>query len=99
MDAHGDVVDFDSMFVFEWDFELPPALISFVRLLTLPQEDWERTREKGKVPKAKVDVGVLGVVGEVLGRRIGLYPTSIQVRIDYNSSDVRKCGVDCVLIV
>jgi hypothetical protein len=92
-------VNLDSVFVFELDFQLPPVVISFIRLLTLTIDDWARSREKEKVPKAKVDDGVLRIVHEVLRRRMSLYPTSIQVR-SYPKlgsrevvADYRVCGV------
>ncbi|OBZ70756.1 N-lysine methyltransferase setd6 [Grifola frondosa] len=45
----------DDAFVMGTDCELPEELISFLRLLFLSHEEWEKTRSKSKLPKAKVD--------------------------------------------
>jgi hypothetical protein len=63
-----------------FDLEIPPSIISIIRLLLLLDEEWEKTREKAKPPKPKMDAVVLTVLHEVLQRKLKEYPTSIQVR-------------------
>ena len=64
----------------ETDLELPEALISMVRLLLLPDDEWAKARDKGKPPKPKVDPQLLSLVLLVLRRRLEEYPTSLEVR-------------------
>ncbi|GBE80467.1 SET domain-containing protein [Sparassis crispa] len=69
----------DDTFVILTDCQLPNELVSFVRLLFLSQQEWEKTRAKSKLPKPKVDSVVLSVVMQVLERRLREYPTTIEV--------------------
>lgn len=68
----------DDVFDLYFDLEIPPSIISVIRLLLLPDEEWEKIKEKAKPPKPKMDAVVLTVLHEVLQRRLKEYPTSIQ---------------------
>ncbi|KZT10912.1 SET domain-containing protein [Laetiporus sulphureus 93-53] len=68
----------DDTFVIMTDCELPEELASFVRLLFLANDEWEKARKKGKLPKAKVDPSTLSIVADVLERRLREYPTTIE---------------------
>lgn len=59
--------------------EIPLALVSLIRLLRLPPEEWEKTVANDKVPKPKMDSEILGIVRSVLERRLEEYPTSLAV--------------------
>jgi hypothetical protein len=61
------------------NFAIPEELISLVRLLAMPRVEWERTREKGKVPKPKADVSILRIVESVLRKRLDEYKTTLEV--------------------
>jgi SET domain-containing protein 6 len=65
------------------DAEIPPALISFVRLLLLTPGDWEKAKEKQKLPKPKLTeedgLAVLDVIKQGLQRRLDEFPSSIEV--------------------
>jgi len=74
----------DSTFVIEAeDIDLPPPLISFVRLLLLSLKDWEKAKEKQKHPKPKLSeedgLTVLDVVNQGLQRRLDEFPSPIEV--------------------
>lgn len=68
-----------SVFVVEQDYVLPPTFISLIRLF-IKADEWGNAQEKGKPPKPKVDAEVLAVAKDVLERRLGLYPTTLEVR-------------------
>ncbi|KAI0666004.1 SET domain-containing protein [Trametes maxima] len=68
----------DDVFVLRTDCELPEELVSFVRLLLLPKDEWERTARKSKLPKPKVDKDVLSVSANVLESRLKEYPTTAE---------------------
>ena len=65
------------------DLEIPPPLISFVRLLLLSPEDWEKAKEKQKLPKPKFSdedgSTVLVVINQGLQRRLDQFPSTIEV--------------------
>lgn len=69
---------------------LPSALISFIRLLILPESDFESACSKGKLPKgnlkktdAKDNKEVLEIVNGVLEQREAMYVGgSVEVRFD-----------------
>jgi hypothetical protein len=71
--------DLRSVFVLESDLELPPELISLVRLLLLPLDEWTRARDKGKPPKPKADLEALNIIHDVLAQRLKGYPTTVKV--------------------
>lgn len=73
----------NSVFVLESP-TLPAPLISLIRLLLSQNGEWEKARDKGKLPKGKIgdEDGVIVDVGErVLWRRLGEYPTSLEVSL------------------
>jgi len=76
---HTLTISWDSTFAFESDLEPPDPLLSFIRLLMLPQDEWEKIKKKGKPPKPKTDAVALGLVCDVLVKRLDLYSTTIQV--------------------
>lgn len=76
----------DDVFVLESDLELPLELISLVRLLLLPLDEWRKTRDKGKPPKPKADLETLNIIHDVLDRRLKGYPTTTREDED------RLCG-------
>ena len=65
------------------DDEIPPPLVSFARLLLLSPEDWERAREKQKLPKPKLTEedgsAVLNVINQGLRQRLEEFPSTIEV--------------------
>jgi SET domain-containing protein 6 len=71
----------NSVFILEGDSALPipETLIRLVRLLLLPQHEWEKVRDKGKPPKPKIDTEILDIAINVLVRRLAQYPTTIPV--------------------
>jgi len=68
----------DDAFVLETDLQLPEALISLARLLLSLDGEWEKARDKGKIPKPKIDVQVLSVILQTLRKRLRQYPTTIE---------------------
>jgi len=74
----------DSTFVIEAeDLEVPSPLISFVRLLLLSPESWEKVKEKQKLPKPKLSeedgITALAVINQGLQRRLVEFPSTIEV--------------------
>ena len=67
------------MFVLDTKHGLPDEMVSFVRLLLLSGDEWNKTRTKSKLPKPKTDEGVLVVVVKVLAKRLEGYPTVLHV--------------------
>lgn len=65
----------DDVFIIDADPILPAALTSFIRLLLLSQEEWEKTREKGRPPKAKFDLQVSPLLRRILEMRLTSYET------------------------
>lgn len=53
--------------------------MSFCRLLLQSQSEWEKTKSKSKLPKAKVDESILSTIADALERRLAEYPTSVEV--------------------
>lgn len=70
---------------------LPPTLISFTRLFTLPEPDFKNARSKGKLPKGnlkkigiKDNKEVLEILDEVFKQREGMYiGGSVEVRFHF----------------
>ena len=67
------------MFVLDTKHGVPDELVSFVRLLLLSGDEWNKTRTKNRLPKPKIDAGVLAVVIKVLAKRLEGYPTALRV--------------------
>ncbi|KAG1848214.1 SET domain-containing protein [Suillus tomentosus] len=63
----------DDVFIIDADPVLPAALTSFIRLLLLTQEEWEKTREKGRFPKAKFDRQVSPLLRRIFKMRLTSY--------------------------
>lgn len=63
----------DDVFIIDADPVLPAALTSFIRLLLLTQEEWEKTREKGRFPKAKFDHQVSPLLRRIFEMRLTSY--------------------------
>ena len=61
--------------------ELPEEMTSFVRLLMMSASEWEKAKGKSKLPKPKVDDVVLSVAADVVRRRLGEYPTSLEASL------------------
>ena len=65
------------------DLEIPPPLVTFARLLLLSPRDWEKAREKQKLPKPKLSEEdgptVLEVINQGLQQRLAEFPSSIEV--------------------
>jgi len=62
-----------SVFIIDMDAILPVAMMSLIRLLLLPKEDWEKTREKGRPPKAKFDRQVSCLLRRIFETRLSIY--------------------------
>ena len=71
-----------SIFLFETDCVFPKPLISFTRLLLFTVQEWEKTRDKEKLPKAKPDTEVYSVAELLVENLLGRYPTSLKVIIN-----------------
>lgn len=76
----------DSIFILDSDLELPQALVSFIHLLLLPGDEWEKLKAKSKPPKPKVDNEVLAIARDVITMRLEVYPTKISVRETLSSA-------------
>ncbi|KAG1861544.1 hypothetical protein DFJ58DRAFT_777259 [Suillus subalutaceus] len=63
----------DDVFIIDADPILPAALTSLIRLLLLTQEEWEKTREKGRPPKAKFDLQVSSLLRRIFEMRLTGY--------------------------
>ncbi|KZV66693.1 SET domain-containing protein [Peniophora sp. CONT] len=80
----GDRVDWwleeggDDVFIFDKSATLPEDFISFTRLLSLPQPEWEKVKKKGKLPKPKMDEGIADIAEQTLQRRLAQYPTTLE---------------------
>ncbi|KAL1945928.1 hypothetical protein VTO73DRAFT_1930 [Trametes versicolor] len=68
----------DDVFVLRTDCELAEELVSFVRLLLLPKDEWEKAAQKSKLPKPKLDKDVLTIAVDVLEKRLKDYPTTLE---------------------
>lgn len=68
-----------STFVVESDAEVPPEMVSLVRLLSLPLDEWIKVKNKNKMPNPKLDATVLEVVEKVFRLRLQAYTTSLVV--------------------
>ncbi|KAG2112090.1 hypothetical protein DEU56DRAFT_843138 [Suillus clintonianus] len=63
----------DDVFIIDRDPILPAALTSLVRLLLLSQDEWGKTREKGRPPKAKFDHQVSQILRRIFEIRLSNY--------------------------
>jgi len=69
----------DDTFVIETDCEVPKELVSLAHLLLQSPGDWGKTKEKGKLPKGKLNAEALPVASGVLQKRLLEYPTTLEV--------------------
>ena len=73
-----------SVFTLEYPHnELPLALIGFIRLLLLSDSGWTKAKDKGRLPKPKVDfeddgAAVVSMVKTVLNKRLGVYAGTLE---------------------
>ena len=74
------IVTLYSVFVLEFDLEIPPAFTSFIRLIQLNSE-WEKAQNKNKPPKPKMDSQTLSIIRDVLVKRLAQYPTTLKVSL------------------
>ncbi|KAK7473222.1 Ribosomal lysine N-methyltransferase 4 [Stygiomarasmius scandens] len=68
----------DDVLVIESDLELPSQLLTLIRLLLLSPEEFKKTRDKGKLPKNKVDLPLLDIAIRALQLRAEEYPTTVE---------------------
>ncbi|KAJ3902224.1 hypothetical protein F5879DRAFT_258120 [Lentinula edodes] len=68
----------DDTFVLGTDYEVPEAMVSLTRLLYLSSDEWEKTQEKSKPPKPKLDSQALNLILVVLQKRIAQYPSTMK---------------------
>ncbi|GJJ06311.1 hypothetical protein Clacol_000502 [Clathrus columnatus] len=74
LDRGDDVYNYEM----EGDIPKPPEeLISFIRLLTMPEDEWLKTREKGKIPKPKFVPKVANILIRALELRLKQYKTTL----------------------
>ncbi|KAG1772541.1 hypothetical protein EV702DRAFT_976611 [Suillus placidus] len=71
----------DDVFIIDADPIFPEALTSFIRLLLLTQEEWEKTREKRRPPKAKLDLQVSLLLRRIFEKRLSSYQ-SLDLEVD-----------------
>ena len=69
------------MFVVDSSNDVPEEMFSFVRLLMMSAPEWEKTKQKSKLPKPKEDKVALSVTADVVRRRLTEYPTTIEVSL------------------
>ncbi|EMD33693.1 hypothetical protein CERSUDRAFT_56467 [Gelatoporia subvermispora B] len=68
----------DDTFVLMTDCEVPEELLSFIRLLSLTKDEWNKVKAKGKLPKGKLELELLPAIVDVLKERLKEYPTTIE---------------------
>jgi hypothetical protein len=69
------------VFVVDSSNDVPEEMSSFVRLLMMSAPEWEKTKQKAKLPKPKEDKVALTVTADVVRRRLTEYPTTIEVSL------------------
>jgi len=75
-----------SIFVLDYDFQVPTVMISFTKLLLLSEREWVKVREKSKPPKPKLEGPLYDLLILVIERRLAEYPTSLEV--------INSCAAD-----
>ncbi|KAI0683143.1 SET domain-containing protein [Cytidiella melzeri] len=68
----------DDAFVIFTDCQLPPELVSLIRLLLQSESEWQKTQSKSKLPKPLIDVEVLAIAVEVIQNRLAEYSTTLE---------------------
>ncbi|KAH6914399.1 hypothetical protein BKA70DRAFT_1261294 [Coprinopsis sp. MPI-PUGE-AT-0042] len=66
----------DDVFDFTWELDIPPPVVQMTKLLLLPHDDWIKARDKGKLPKPKMDPEIMRILEKALLKRYSLYRTS-----------------------
>jgi SET domain-containing protein 6 len=69
----------NSIFVIEYDFEAPPAMVSFAKLMLLSKDEWEKVQEKSKPPKPKLEGSLVDILISTTRTRLAEYPRTLQV--------------------
>jgi hypothetical protein len=88
-----------SVFIIDADPILPAALTSFIRLLLLTQEEWEKTQEKGRPPKAKFDLQVSSLLQRIFELRLTSYQSpDLEVRSS-NHCSIRRSVTRTLFLV
>jgi SET domain-containing protein 6 len=82
----------DDVIVIESDCEIPPILVSLVRLFLLPRSEWEKTKSKSKPPRANLDADVVNILMTTLHQRLMQYRTSLEVCFLHTSPDLVDCS-------
>ncbi|PFH49761.1 hypothetical protein AMATHDRAFT_146943 [Amanita thiersii Skay4041] len=68
----------DDILVIESDYQVPPLMISLVRLLTFSQAEWEQAKGRSKPPKPIMEPAVLDIITVVLQQRLKGYGTTFE---------------------
>lgn len=68
----------EDIFVLDHDFEVPPAMISFTKLLLLSEKEWEKARKKSTPPKPKLEGALYDILISTIERRFADYPTTLE---------------------
>ncbi|KAF8520448.1 SET domain-containing protein [Hysterangium stoloniferum] len=68
----------DDGFVLETDLVLPDGLLSFIRLLMLHRNEWDKVKRRNKLPKPMAEKDILQIATTILERRLNEYETSIE---------------------
>ncbi|KAI9322702.1 hypothetical protein BX666DRAFT_1849298 [Dichotomocladium elegans] len=68
----------DDCFVIDTECELPPELISTLHVLRAPDAEFQQMERKQKLPKPKMESGVVETAIALLEERLKRYPTSIE---------------------
>jgi SET domain-containing protein 6 len=63
--------------------EIPEGLISLIKLLQMPSDEWEKTQVKARSPKPKLDLPIARAALQVFERRLAEYPTTMEVCITF----------------
>lgn len=63
------------------EIKTPGELISFIRVLIIPDAEWSKTQTKGKIPKSKMDSEVADILKRTLELRLKQYQTTLEVSV------------------
>jgi hypothetical protein len=85
------MINDNSVFILDRSFRPSELLISFIRLLNLSTADWKTTREKRKLPRARMDLVVFDVCHIILQERLKEYQTTLEVRSYPISRSPNQC--------
>ncbi|KAJ3564428.1 hypothetical protein NP233_g8304 [Leucocoprinus birnbaumii] len=68
----------EDIFMLDYDFDLPPAMVSFTKLMLLPAKEWEKVQEKSKPPKPKLGGILYDIMISAIEARISEYETTLE---------------------